>query len=336
MAAEGATKFDVGIVTTTWVDPAGSTEDFATGVTTPGRTLKIEIRYPTIAGSPTSETLGATPAFVDGPFPVVVFAHGYDVTPDTYAPLLDAWASAGFVVVAPVFPDTSATAIAAQQGAYTEADMFNQPGDLAFVVRELARATGLAPGPVPSGGGFLRGLVYLPDLAIVGQSDGADTVAALLYDHAYALDDLSLAVRPKAVGLLSGSEWTRAVDRYAAPGPPAPSVLVVQSNTDACNIPAESALLYNLLDQPKWYLAIDDATHLGPYTGADAAAPVVERVTVEFFAHAFGRTGATSAAIAAAGNQDGISSITSAASVVPAPTQAEPDSDDPCGIGTSS
>ncbi len=333
IAAQGATRFRVGVVSATWADPDGATEDFATGETTPGRSLGVEIRYPTTAGSPTGETPGATPAYGAGPFPVVVFAHGYDVTPDTYAPLLDAWVSAGFVVVAPVFPDTSATAIAAEQGAYTESDMFNQPADVAFVVRELARATGAAPGPAPPGGAFLRNLVYLPDLAIVGQSDGADTVAALLFDDEYSLVDYSLAVRPKAVGLLSGAEWTRTVDVYRAPVSDPPAVLVVQSATDTCNTPLDSALLNNLMGQPKWYLSLDDATHLGPYTGQDAEAPVVERVTIAFFSHVFGRRAASAAAITAAGDEPGLSSVSSAPSVEAPAVAAEPVDADPCGIG---
>ena len=40
------------------------------------------------------------PADGDGPWPLVVFAHGYETTPQTYTRLLHAWAAAGYVVAA--------------------------------------------------------------------------------------------------------------------------------------------------------------------------------------------------------------------------------------------
>ena len=39
-----------------------------------------------------------------GPYPLVVFAHGYDADPNSYAALLHAIASAGYVVAAPTYP----------------------------------------------------------------------------------------------------------------------------------------------------------------------------------------------------------------------------------------
>ncbi|MET0884640.1 MAG: hypothetical protein ABWZ13_10845, partial [Acidimicrobiales bacterium] len=43
----------------------------------------------------------------DGPYPLLVFAHGLASSPDAYLDLLGAVASAGFVIVAPDFPLTS-------------------------------------------------------------------------------------------------------------------------------------------------------------------------------------------------------------------------------------
>src|SRR5690242_8232221 len=43
-----------------------------------------------------------------GSHPLVVFAHGFALTPADYAPLLQAVASAGYVVAAPLFPLTNA------------------------------------------------------------------------------------------------------------------------------------------------------------------------------------------------------------------------------------
>ena len=201
---------------------------------------------------------------------MIVFAHGFDVDPNTYRALLVSWVAAGYVVVAPFFPDTSVAAIEAQHGVDTESDEFNQPGDVAFVVSQVVEA---GHGTAPPYAAYLVGLVDPSRLILAGQSDGADTVAALLYDHAYAATLASMGAQPRAVALLSGAEWTREEDVYSAPPGGGPPVLVVQSLTDACNDPADSSELYNMLTGTKWFLALDDATHLGPYVGlSDGAA----------------------------------------------------------------
>ena len=101
----------VGIERCTFVDGTRNVLNYASDpptVRAKFRTLVTEIRYPTAQGLPDgAERPDATPIAKSSGYPVIVFAHGYDVTPDTYAPLLDAWVRAGFVVVAPFFPDES-------------------------------------------------------------------------------------------------------------------------------------------------------------------------------------------------------------------------------------
>ena len=110
---------------------------------------------------------------------MIVFAHGYDVTPDTYAPLLDAWARAGFVVVAPFFPDEKASAVAAQHEANTEGDLANEPADLVFVTSQVLAASAQRRPGCP----ILHGLIRPSQVALAGHSDGGDAVAMLAFDH---------------------------------------------------------------------------------------------------------------------------------------------------------
>src|ERR1019366_8320272 len=123
-SAAVAPTFSVGIARCTFVDPTRQVLNYATNplsVLSKQRTLVTEIRYPTLQPpNGTDESPGAAPAQQLGGFPMIVVAHGYDVTPDTYAPLLDAWVRAGFVVVAPFFPDEEPSAVAAQPGTDTE------------------------------------------------------------------------------------------------------------------------------------------------------------------------------------------------------------------------
>ena len=317
--AKRPASFGVGYGLVNWDEKQGYTENFYTDTTSPGRLIKVEILYPTLAVKAPKVAVLAPPARRFGPFPVVVFAHGYDVDPVTYRAMLVSWAEAGYVVVAPFFPDTSTDAVAAQHGVDTEGDIFNQPADVAFVVSQVQKA---AKGSPLTRVGYLDGVMNPGRLILAGQSDGAGTVAALMYDQAYAATRASLAVRPVGVALLSGGELLRKVDVYSPPKGGGPPVLVVQSLTDACNAPANSSLLYDMLQgSTKWFLALEDASHLGPYVGLGSSATVVEKTTVAFFNLVTGRTGARSAAITAAGTRTGVSTITTAASVplYPAP-----------------
>lgn len=249
---------NVGLTSCTFVDTSRPTFDYATGVSKPGRILRTEIRYPTTNGSSSAATAGAHPAYRRGPFPLVVFAHGFTIDPDDYAPLLDAWVRAGFVVAAPVFPDTNAAAVQAANGA-GEQDIANQPADVAFVTRRLeAAAAGASPNC-----SAMHGLVSTGPVAVAGQSDGADTVAQLAYTSTMA--PLMDGLHVKATVVLSG-EVDAPVSTYQGTAS-SPALLFVQSRDDTCNTPQQAAQLYNAITIPdKWFVETSATAHLGPYT----------------------------------------------------------------------
>ena len=201
----------------------------------------------------------------------MIFAHGYDVTPDTYAALLDAWVEAGFVVVAPVFPDENSNEVAAQGGTNTEDDIVNEPGDLAFVTTSVIQASANETTACP----LLSGLVNPSELALAGHSDGAEAVGMLAYDH--GLDpqgnnfaSLRAGLDYRAVLILSG-----ALDTYQANADEAskPDLLVIQSLADQCNPFSHGVQFYNAIHQTnKWFLVLRSAHHLPPFDGADPSA----------------------------------------------------------------
>ena len=88
--------------------------------------------------------------------------------------LLDAWARAGYVVAAPVFPLGNANA----PGGPNETDIVNQPADMRLVITRL-----LALDTRP--GGLLYGRIDPNRIAIAGHSDGAVTAFAVAYDRRY-------------------------------------------------------------------------------------------------------------------------------------------------------
>jgi dienelactone hydrolase len=250
------------------------------------RSVLTVIRYPVDRGSSESWTAG-------GPFPLLMFAPGFMQCSSTYEDLLQAWASAGFVVAAVDFPRTDCLVGSA---AY-EPDLVNQPGDMSYVLSRL-----LALNAQP--GGFLSGRLNPREVAAAGQSDGGDTVAALggnacCQNH-----------RLKAVAVLSGAEWPPMPGPYFAGQ--APPMLFVQGSADTINPPWTSVQLYRA-DQrnPRYYLDLYGADHMVPYTGDNPVERLVARVTLAFFGrYVLGHTGAV-ATITRAVNRSGIAALDS-------------------------
>jgi len=222
------------------------------------RSLLTVIRYPEGRGASGSWAAG-------GPFPLVMFAPGFRQCSSTYENLLQAWASAGYVVASVDFPRTSCQVAST---AY-EPDLVNQPGDVSYVLGQL-----LALSAHP--GGFFSGRLNPHEVAAAGQSDGGDTVAAL------GANTCCQDRRLKAVAVLSGAEWPPMPGRYF-PGE-APPMLFVQGSADTINPPWTSVQLYRA-DQAgsRYYLDLFGADHMIPYTGDNAVERLVARVTLAFF-----------------------------------------------------
>jgi predicted dienelactone hydrolase len=199
-----------------------------------------------------------------GTFPLIVFGHGFAVTPTIYAPLLDAWARAGYVVAAPIFPLGNANA----PGGPDENDLVNQPRDMSFVITRLLALSGAGHGP-------LDGLIDPNRIAVSGQSDGGNTALTAAYDSQFR------DRRIRAAAILSGMEIP-GVGGYDFPAPN-PPLLATQGLADTINPPSYTYAFFNLAPAPKYLLTLPGAAHLGPYTGEEPQLRIVERVTIDFF-----------------------------------------------------
>jgi dienelactone hydrolase len=253
--------YAVGLEVLHLVEP-NRTVSFPEGASEP-RKLETYVRYPALGPTQATDVMGAAPASADGPFPLVVFGHGFDETPETYKLLLQSWARAGFVVVAPVFPLENAEA----PGGPDESDLVNQPGDVRYVISRILAESA-------SGAGALAGLVNASEVAVTGQSDGGDTALAVGYDRA------DRDPRVKAIVVLSGAEGPF---RDAIDFPPgSPTLMATQGTADAINSPSETSEFFEAARQPKYLLSLDGAGHLPPYTSEQPQLEIVERVTITF------------------------------------------------------
>jgi fermentation-respiration switch protein FrsA (DUF1100 family) len=227
------------------------------------RTLLTYVRYPALGSPGRTDLLNAPAARADGPFPLVVFGHGFAVTPALYARLLQSWARAGYVVAAPVFPLENANAA----GGPNESDLVNQPADMRFVISRMLAGSGAGSGP-------FAGLLDPAQIAVAGQSDGGDTALAVAYDSRYRDPRVSAAM------ILSGAEIPAAGGFTFAPG--APPLLATQGTADTINPPSLTSEFFEAAPRPKYLLSLIGAEHLPPYSEQQPQLAIVERVTTAF------------------------------------------------------
>ena len=255
------TSFAVGLSVLRLVD-ASRTIQLPNGTTEP-RTLVTEVRYPAVGNPARTDVSGAAPARAGGPFPLVVFGHGFDVMPSLYARLLQSWAQAGYVVAAPVFPLENADA----PGGPDEADLTNQPADMRFVISRMIALSHARSGP-------LAGLIDPTRIAVAGQSDGGDTALAVADDPRYR------DPRVGAVIVLSGAEIP-GIGEFAFPRD-SPPLLATQGTADTVNPPSATSAFFDAAPRPKYLLRLLGAEHLPPYSDQQPQLGIVERVTIAF------------------------------------------------------
>ena len=278
----------VGLRVLTFVDRA-RTVRFLNGTVEP-RALVTEVRYPAVGRAGADDVHNAAPLSRSGPYPLVVFGHGFAVAPDVYAPLLDAWVRAGYVVAAPVFQLGSPYA----PGGPNEADLVNWPRDMSFVISSMLNADAASSGP-------LAGIIERGRIAAAGQSDGGDTALAISFDAPLRDSRVNAAV------ILSGAEIPM-LGSFSFPrhGPP---LLATQGSADTINLPSATQTFFSAAPSPKFLLTLVGAPHLPPYTTEQPYLSVIERVTIAFLDHYVKHTAPALARMLAAGSVNGVATI---------------------------
>jgi pimeloyl-ACP methyl ester carboxylesterase len=192
-----------------------------------------------------------------GRWPLVVFAPGFNVGPETYTSLLEAWAAHGYVVASPRFPLTD-PAVAGPN--LDERDIDNQPADLRVVTDALvAPASPVAAEIDPS------------RVAVAGHSDGAETALAASLTPALAAQPRYRAIIAMSVQPVLGS------DPMANP-----PILIIQGDADTISPPARAQRTWQLAAPPKYLLVLHGGGHLPPLEQGSAWLPGVEDTTEAF------------------------------------------------------
>ncbi len=234
-AAGAATPAPVATTTMSFVDTSRPTPPWNGMPGKPSRTLVTTIWFP-------SRGSGAVAPAGDGPYPLIVFAHGLGGSPQGYQQLLTAWAAAGYVVAAPLFPLSSSETPGGPDGG----DIGNQPGDMSFVIDQVLRASAASNGP-------LSGLVDPTEIGAAGHSNGAITTLGLV------ANSCCRDARVKAAVVMAGTTEGLGTGHYNLAE--APPLLVVQDLHDGLVPYPDAVAVFNMARGPKALLALDWDSH---------------------------------------------------------------------------
>jgi predicted dienelactone hydrolase len=252
--------FAVGVKTLTFVDTSRPTDANGGVPGKPSRTLPTVVFYPA-RGAPGGPDLpDARPARGSGPFPLIVFAHGFTATGPAYAGLLRQFAAAGYVVAAPTFPLSSGTA----PGGPRLTDYVNQPADVSFVIDEMLRLN-------RQPGSGLTGILEPSRIGVAGHSLGGITTIGLL--NRCCIDPRVDALVPMSGLQLPFPGGSFSYDRRLP-------VLLIHGNQDGTVPYTGSLVVFGQAAPPKFLLTLIGGGHV-PFGGEHGR--IVVESTINFF-----------------------------------------------------
>jgi dienelactone hydrolase len=178
--------YEVGTKNVTFTDPNRVTPANGSFAGSDVRRLDTTIWYPGGA-KPLLGLLGPHPVAEDGPFPLIVYSHGFSSSRDEGATLGEHLASHGYIVIAPSFPLSSWNA----RGGPTLDDIADQPKDQSFLIDQMEAKSLLASD-------HFYGSVDVDRVGAAGVSMGGMTTSLLTF-HATLHDS-----RIKAAATVAG------------------------------------------------------------------------------------------------------------------------------------
>ena len=262
--------FGVGSHTETLVDDSRTTPAVpVTGIAADDdRTIGLTVLYPTDGEAPPTDDSGlvdgidpppdtdhAEPA--EGPFPLLVFAHGWNGSGASLVAPAKRWASAGYVVALPTFP-------LSQEGIATDIDVVNQPGDISFVIDTLLERSDDPDDP-------LAQRIDPDRIAVGGHSLGSATVFG--FENSCCEDP-----RVKAVVAISGGPLPYSTGDYDTTF--ATPILLIHGSMDPGVNPAISEAVFAQTPGRMGLLLVDEGTHTSLFESADGL--LLDKVLVAF------------------------------------------------------
>jgi dienelactone hydrolase len=252
--------YAVGTRTETFVDTSRATSPNGTFAGAPSRTLPTQFWYPAQGATGGPPGADAVPDRGHGPYPMVLFAHGYDVTPDFYAPLLERWAAAGYVVVAPTFPILSGT-----PGGASHVDYEQTFADGSFVITQVLGLGSEDP---------MAGLVDPARIAAAGHSDG-EVIS-------FGLGFLQCCRDPRVKSVIAMAGDLSNANNPHVRDTGTPILHIMETNDEYDPYPHSIEWDRENLTPPRWMVSLN-SSHVPPYTQpGDPAFELVSRITTAY------------------------------------------------------
>jgi len=253
--------YAVGVRAYTFVDSSRTTSANGGFPGASTRTLPTVVYYPATGDAGGSTQSDAAPDRADGPYPLVLFAHGYDVTPAFYASLLRRWAAAGYVVAAPTFPILSGS-----PGGASHVDYEKTFGDASFVISSVVTL---------GGGDPLTGIVDSRRIAAAGHSDG-EVIA-------FGLGFLECCRDARVRSVIAMAGNLANANNPSVRGTGTPILHIMDDHDEYDPYPDSIAWDRENLTAPRWMLSLVNASHVPPYTQpGNAHFELVSQATIDF------------------------------------------------------
>ena len=232
--------YAVGVRSYVFVDASRSTPRNGAYPGAPARTLPTLLLYPA-KGRRGAPVKTARPISKRHGFPLIVFSHGMGATVPPYRSALERWVRKGYVVAAPTFPLSNATA----PGGPSLGDYQQQPADVSFVLDRVLRAARWNRGG-------LRKTISRHRIGAAGHSLGAATTLALAANSCCRDRRVDAAVAWAGLQLpFTGGTY------FSSPTPP---LMLVHGTADA-TYPA-SVDIYRQASRPKAFVTLVNGPHI--------------------------------------------------------------------------
>lgn len=204
------------------------------------RRLVTEVWYPAVASTDT-EVADAPADPSGGPYPLIIFGHGFSSFRRQSASYAQHLASHGYVVAAPDFPGSYFGAA----GGPTLSAVLDQPADVSFVIDEALRLSA-------EDGGRLAGMIDGERIGVTGHSLGGLTAMLTVYgDRRDERVDAVLPISPPACML----------PEDLAEGSSVP-VMVVGGSAEVIVPPPWIHYAYEIAAAPKYFVSIIGGDHI--------------------------------------------------------------------------
>lgn len=212
----------------------------------PARTLPTRVFYPALppwlaASPPPADQVPVAPG---GPFPIVAYAHGLTSRGGPSRFMAEHLASHGYIVAAPRFPLSNGDAPCGP----TIADVAHQPGDLAFVMDQVAQLGG--------DDADLGAAVNPQKRGIMGFSAGGLTVLLAAYHPVLQIPGIQAAVAQAPVSCFLGSASYQ-------PDYPVPTLILAGTADELVPVDSDPEVAFARAPAPVTLAELIGGTHSG-------------------------------------------------------------------------